>query len=547
MKTELLTEKEIEKAAEFLRQGGLVGIPTETVYGLGANGLNDAAVAAIFEAKGRPQDNPLILHVPSADWLEDYCRNIPESAYALARRFWPGPLTMVLYRKENVPDRVTAGLPTVGMRCPDHAICRAVIEAAGVPVAAPSGNTSGRPSPTTAQHMLEDMEGKIEAIVDGGPCTVGVESTIVDMTCQPPRLLRPGGLPLEDLQEVLGEIEVDPAVRRMMKEGETPRAPGMKYRHYAPKAPVTVVKGEPEATARYIKEQLGAGSGVICFDEYAGLFEGYAVETIGAVRDQAAQARRIFAALRAFDQADVHEIWAQCPEDTGLGLAVTNRLNKAAGFHIIDIIADKKEEPDSLKIKRIGITGPTGAGKTTALKALEALGVCILDADAVYYDLLAESGELKKALTDRYGEGILTVDGSVDRKKLGAIVFADPAALEDLNRITHHFVGEEVDRREAEAQKAGMTTVAIDAIALVESGLAGTCYKVVSVIAPAEVRIQRIMARDGISEEYARSRVNAQKSDEFYRAHSHHVLENDGSLSPEEFYRVAYEYFESIL
>lgn len=337
MKTELLTEKDIQKAAQLLRQGSLVGIPTETVYGLGANGLNDAAVAAIFEAKGRPQDNPLILHVPSAHWLENYCRDVPEAAYTLARQFWPGPLTMVLYRRDNVPDRVTAGLDTVGMRCPDHPVCRAVIEAAGVPVAAPSGNTSGRPSPTTAQHMLEDMEEKIAAVLDGGPCTVGVESTIVDMTCQPPRLLRPGGLPLEALQEVLGEVEVDPAVCRMMKEGEAPRAPGMKYRHYAPKAPVTVVKGEPEAAALYIKRQLKVKSGVICFDEYAKFFSGHVVETIGPAEDQAAQARRIFAALRAFDQADVNEIWAQCPKDTGLGLAVTNRLNKAAGFHIVEV------------------------------------------------------------------------------------------------------------------------------------------------------------------------------------------------------------------
>ena len=198
-------------------------------------------------------------------------------------------------------------------------------------------------------------------------------------------------------------------------------------------------------------------------------------------------------------------------------------------------------------MKRIGITGPTGAGKTTALKALETLGVCILDADAVYYDLLAKSMELKQALVRRYGDEILAQDGSVDRKKLGAIVFADPAALEDLNHITHRFVDEEINRRETEAQAAGMDTVAIDAIALVESGLGATCDRVVSVLAPAEVRVKRIMARDNISEEYARSRVNAQKPDEFYRENSHHVLENDGSLSPDEFYRTAYEYFKSIL
>ena len=212
METKRLSQQDIQTAADLLRAGGLVGIPTETVYGLGANGLDPAAVGRIFQAKGRPQDNPLILHIPGADWLERYCRDIPAAAYELARRFWPGPLTMVLRRRDNVPDQVTAGLDTVGMRCPAHPLCRAVIQAADVPVAAPSGNTSGRPSPTTAAHMLEDMDGRIDAILDGGPCSVGVESTIVDLTCTPPRLLRPGGITLEQLRAALGEVAVDPAV-----------------------------------------------------------------------------------------------------------------------------------------------------------------------------------------------------------------------------------------------------------------------------------------------------------------------------------------------
>lgn len=337
MKTQRLEAADWRRAAEILKRRGLLGIPTETVYGLAANGLDEGAVAKIFEAKGRPQDNPLILHVPNACWLERYCRDIPRAAYTLAERFWPGPLTMVLKRRENVPDRVTAGLDTVGMRCPAHPLTCQVIEAAGVPVAAPSGNTSGRPSPTTAEHMLEDMDGKIDGILFGGACAVGVESTIVDLTSNPPRLLRPGGVTLEQLREVLGDVEVDAAVVRKMGEGEKPRAPGMKYRHYAPDAPVTAVKGTPDRTAAYIVAQLKEKSGVICFDEYANLFEGYAVETIGSAADPEAQARRIFDALRAFDHADVTEIWAQEPDDSGIGLAVTNRLNKAAGFHIIDL------------------------------------------------------------------------------------------------------------------------------------------------------------------------------------------------------------------
>ena len=199
-------EDEIREAARILRRGGLLGIPTETVYGLGANALDEEAVGHIFEAKGRPQDNPLILHVPDAGWLERYCREVPEVAYLLAEKFWPGPLTMILPGKDIVPGRTTGGLSTVGVRCPDHAVTRAIIREAGVPVAAPSGNTSGRPSPTSASDMLEDMDGKIEGIVDGGPCTVGVESTILDLTCQPPRLLRPGGLPLEELEAVVDAV-----------------------------------------------------------------------------------------------------------------------------------------------------------------------------------------------------------------------------------------------------------------------------------------------------------------------------------------------------
>ncbi len=337
MKTKLLTKNDIGIAAEILRAGGLVGIPTETVYGLGANGLDPEAVGRIFTAKGRPQDNPLILHIPDPSWLERYCRNIPPAAYALAEAVWPGPLTMVLQRRENVPNAVTCSLDTVGVRCPGHPLALAVIRAAGVPVAAPSGNLSGRPSPTCARHMLEDMDGRIDAILDGGACGVGVESTIVDLTTSVPRLLRPGGLPLERLEEALGTVAVDRAVTAQLSPGEKPRAPGMKYRHYAPRAPVVVVTGDSRRTARYIRRNLGQHTGVICFDEYAGLFPGCPVEAIGPVSDKARQARRVFDALRAFDSTDVDAIYAQCPGSGGLGLAVANRLKKAAGFQVVDL------------------------------------------------------------------------------------------------------------------------------------------------------------------------------------------------------------------
>ena len=520
----------VAEAAAILRRGGLLGIPTETVYGLGADALNEDAVRRIFEAKGRPQDNPLIIHVPSADWLARYCRDVPDAAYQLAARFWPGPLTMILPRRDIVPLRTTGGLETVGVRCPDHPVTLAIIEAAGVPIAAPSGNTSGRPSPTTAGHMMEDMLGKIEGIVDGGPCTVGVESTILDLTVQPPRLLRPGGLPLEALEQVLGEVAVDDAVRRKMGEGERPRAPGMKYRHYAPKAAVTVVAGPARRSAAYIQQHLPEGAGVICFDEYAPLFAGHVVHRLGPADDKLAQAQHVFDALRTFDDTDVPEIYAQCPDESGLGLAVSNRLKKAAGFHVVDVSP-----------LVIGFTGPTGAGKTSALRALERMGGLVLDCDAVYHELLRTDEPLRAAITAAFGP-VFAPDGSLDRRKLGAAVFADPAEMEKLNAIIFDRLPQELLHR---INDSDAPLIGIDAINLVESGLSRLCRRTVAVLAPTETRVRRIMARDGIPEDYARLRVQAQKPDDFYRTHCTDVLMNDAA-TPDAFETIAHQRLQRI-
>ncbi len=520
----------IAEAAEILRDGGLVGIPTETVYGLGADGLNEDAVRRIFEAKGRPQDNPLILHVPSAAWLERYCENVPQAAYDLAARFWPGPLTMILPRKKCVPLRTTGGLETVGIRCPDHPVTLAIIEAAGVPVAAPSGNTSGRPSPTAMGHMVEDMSGKIDAIVEGGPCRVGVESTIVDLTVTPPRLLRPGGLALEALEAVLGEVQVDKAVREKLAEGEKPRAPGMKYRHYAPKAAVTVVTGSPQRSAAWILGRVKPGDGVLCFDEFAPLFGSCVVQTLGSAGDKAQQARRVFDALRAFDETNAPCIYAQCPNEEGLGLAIGNRLKKAAGFCV--------EDAGSGLI--FGLTGGTGAGKTSALRALERLGGYILDCDALYHEMLRGDAPMKKAITDAFGEVFLP-DGTLDRQKLGNVVFRDPEAMARLNAIVYAHLVPEAARR---AQ--GHEIVGFDAINVIESGMSLLCCRTVGVIAPAQLRVQRIMARDGIDEHYARMRIAAQKSDAFYYEHCTDVLENT-EKSPAAFEEKALAFFTQLI
>lgn len=498
-------EDKISAAAKILREGGLVAIPTETVYGLGANGLDAQAVKRIFEAKGRPQDNPLILHVTGPQWLPRYCRNIPPMAYVLARKFWPGPLTMILQRQSIVPDETTAGLDTVAVRCPNHPVTLAIIREAGVPIAAPSANTSGRPSCTSAQDVLEDMDGKIEGVVDGGPCSVGVESTILDLTCQPPRLLRPGGLPLEDLERLIGHIDVDHAVTAPLQEGEKPKAPGMKYRHYAPKAPVTVVTGAPEASAREIQRRAGKGAGIICFDEYADLFRGMEVHTLGPSGDKLVQAQRVFDALRTFDNSDVTEIYTQCPDNRGLGLAIGNRLKKAAGFHVV--------EADSQRVV-LGITGGTGAGKTSALRAVEALGGQVIDCDAAYHEMLAENEELRNAINEKF-PGVFRSDGSLNRRKLGEEVFARKDRMEQLNEIVFRFLVPEIERR-VEALPDGL--YAIDAVNLLESGLDHLCDQTIAVTAPLELRVRRIMARDGITEQYARLRISAQKADEYYRS-----------------------------
>ena len=526
-------EDKISAAAKILREGGLVGIPTETVYGLGANGLDGKAVKRIFEAKGRPQDNPLILHVTGPQWLPRYCADIPPIAYVLARKFWPGPLTMILKRKPIVPDETTAGLDTVGMRCPNHPVTLAIIREAGVPIAAPSANTSGRPSCTTAQDVLEDMDGKIEGVVDGGPCTVGVESTILDLTCDPPRLLRPGGLPLEALEQIIGPISVDKAVVSPLQEGEQPKAPGMKYRHYAPKAPVTVFTGAPEASAREIARRVGPTTGIICFDEFAHLFPQQEVHTLGPSDDKLAQAQRVFDALRTFDNSGVTEILAQCPDSRGLGLAVGNRLKKAAGFHIV--------ESDSQRIV-LGLTGGTGAGKTSALNAIRELGGEIIDCDAVYHEMLDHDQELRNTINATF-PGVFGPDGKLNRQKLGQEVFAKKERLDKLNSIVFRFLIPELERR-MEGIPDGL--YAIDAINLIESGLDRLCDRTIAVTAPTELRVRRIMARDNITEQYARLRISAQKSDEFYRGKCDLEL-NNGAETAEAFQREAKLFFARLV
>lgn len=343
MRTQILSADSPETAqtaADIIKSGGLVAIPTETVYGLGANGLDENAVAAIFEAKGRPQDNPLILHVAESAEMEAICHDIPEAAYRLAERFWPGPLTMVLPARGCVPKRTTGGLSTVAVRCPDSDITRNIIRLSGVPIAAPSANLSGKPSTTTAQHVFHDHNGRIPLIVDGGPCRVGVESTIVDLTDTRPRLLRPGGITPEQLLEVLGDLVVDKAVTAQIDKDAVVKAPGMKYRHYAPQAPVVIVSGSREKASEYIHAHTQPGDRVLCFEEELSLYADCNPLAYGKEADPATLSAGLFDALRILDDPQVHSVFARCPVGGGVAYAVQNRLKKAAAFHIVDAEAE---------------------------------------------------------------------------------------------------------------------------------------------------------------------------------------------------------------
>lgn len=503
-----------ETAARIIRSGGLVAIPTETVYGLGANGLDPDAVAKIFLAKGRPQDNPLILHVADPEQMTQFCHDIPESAYLLAEKFWPGPLTMILPARDAVPKCTTAGLPTVAIRCPDNEITRQIIRLAGVPIAAPSANISGKPSTTTAQHVLHDHDGRIDCIVDGGPCRVGVESTIIDLTGDRPRLLRPGGITLEAMQQIVGDILIDKAVYASVDKDAVVKAPGMKYRHYAPDCRVLIVDGDIPAAAAYIAQHWQPGNRVLCFEEELADFAPFAPLAYGCEEDPDTLLAGLFAALRELDDPAIGTVFARCPKGSGKALAVQNRLEKAAGFSRINARTHSKI---------IGITGGTGSGKTTALDAIRLLGGTVIDCDAVYHRLLAHDGKLLASIEARF-PGVVE-NGILQRKQLGSIVFHDAQALQDLNAIAHSAVKEEVLRLLPSAP----SLIAIDAIALHESGLSELCDHTVAITAPVQHRISRLIEREGISEAYAQARIAAQKSDACFTSDCDYTLENNGT------------------
>ena len=339
MKTLLLknTEEDIKTAAELLKNGGVVGIPTETVYGLAADALNPEAVKKIFKAKGRPGDNPLIVHICDFSDIErlNLVTKIPDTAKKLADAFWPGPLTMIMKKSDVIPNEVSAGLDTVAIRFPSHKTAQAIIRESGTVLAAPSANISGSPSPTTAQHVMNDMDGKIDAVLDGGASEVGLESTVITLAGDVPRVLRPGGITVEMLESVLGKVEVDDAVLHKLADNVKVASPGMKYKHYAPKAKITILDADSREFTEYVNSQKKEGLFALCFEEDVPFLQ---VPYISLGKDETDQAKHLFAALRELDERGAQEVYARCPSKQGVGLAVYNRLIRAAAYqeHTLD-------------------------------------------------------------------------------------------------------------------------------------------------------------------------------------------------------------------
>ena len=335
-RVEPCTDAALGIAAELIRAGEVVGFPTETVYGLAANALDPEAVMKIFAAKDRPADNPLIVHITDISQLDALISGeMSDTARRLAQVFWPGPLTMIFPKSEVIPDCVSAGLNTVGIRMPSNKDALRFIEACGCPIAAPSANRSGRPSPTTARHVLDDMDGRIHMILDGGECTVGLESTVLDVTGDVPRVLRPGGVTPEQIAAVVGGCRVDESVMRPLKEGEQPRSPGMKYRHYAPEGSLTIFEGDAAEVAEAIcqaYDEAGEGALILALDEHIHLYGDRKVMSLGA--DAHEMARRLFDELRTADEIGARHIFSEAVAGEGIGLAVMNRLGRAAAFNI---------------------------------------------------------------------------------------------------------------------------------------------------------------------------------------------------------------------
>jgi len=507
MNTKILStsEQDLNTAGEIIRNGGLVAFPTETVYGLGANALNEAAVKSIYKAKGRPSDNPLIVHIAEKEDILPLVKALTPQAKAVMDAFFPGPLTIILPKSEQVSRTVSGGLDTVAVRMPQNETAHRLIKAAGVPVAAPSANTSGLPSPTKAKYVMDDMLGKIDAVIDGEDCEFGVESTVLTLAGDTPVILRPGAVTKEMLEKVLGTVEVAKAVTEGMQQNETALSPGMKYKHYAPRAKVIMVNAGKEKYEAFVNMQQNAFA--LCFEE-----DNVTVPkiTFGRENDDLSQAKKLFDALRKADELGAKKVYARIPHKNGIGLAVYNRLIRAAAFHILDL-----EKPFV-----IGLTGQTGAGKGYVGKKLAERGFHVLDTDFYAKKITEKNSPVFPILQEHFGNDII-INGELDRKLLAKRAFENPEKTAVLNGIMHPAI---LDMCRADS----IFPCVLDAPLLFECGGNRLCTAVLAVTAPEDTRLKRIMTRDGITETEARLRMHAQKDEAFYKKHADFTVINDG-------------------
>lgn len=509
---------ELKDAAQFIKNGELVAFPTETVYGLGANALNGQAVKKIFAAKGRPQDNPLIVHIIEIEELYPLVREVTESAKRLAEKYWPGPLTIILPKSDIIPQEVSAGLETVAVRCPSHPVARAFLKAAGVPIAAPSANISGFPSPTAFRYVFDDMNTRIPAIIDGGDCDFGIESTVVTLAANPPRLLRPGAVTLEQLRQVLGQVAVDPAVLNPLADGVKAESPGMKYKHYAPRAEIYIVRGNKDKFVEYVNSHSDEADTVLCFEGEESKMPLPCV-TVGRADEPLTQSHRLFDALRELDERGAKRVFSRAPRENGIGLGVCNRLYRAASFRFLN----------ELKSTVIGITGCTGAGKSTVCAALESEeSTAVVDADKIAHEVTEKGSPVLSLLAARFGDDILDADGALLRHKLAERAFSSEENTRALTEITHPEIIKRC-RAEIDALRGRYSTVLLDAPLLFSSGLDKICDKTVRIIADENIRTARIMKRDGITENEAKKRINAQTEEELLAQHADITIKNNNA------------------
>lgn len=500
-------------AGEILKNGGLVAIPTETVYGLAANALNPVAVKNIYKAKGRPSDNPLIVHVNSVKMVEELATDIPNEFYKLTKAFWPGPLTIILNKNNIIPKETSGGLDTVAFRMPESTTALEIIENANCPIAAPSANISGSPSPTTFKHVYNDMFGRIDAIVKGDDCEFGLESTVLTLCTNPPKILRPGCVSLEEIKEILPSVEYDDGVTTHIEDNQKVSSPGMKYRHYSPNAEIIVSKLSLEGYIKLLNSDKDACA--LCFDGEEQYFCNKAI-AYGKIYNSKSQARNLFSALHKLDELGFKKVYARCPMKKNVGMAVYNRLIRSAGFHEI-----------TPEVQIIGLTGPTGAGKTMVSKEFEKNGYAVIDCDKVTRENETYTINCLNRLRDVFGNDIIE-NGSLNRRKLAEKAFSSKENTIKLNETVFPYIVSAINNKIEAIVNSGNKKILLDAPTLFEANADRFCTHIVAVIADKQTRLKRILSRDNITEIMAYDRMNSQYNDKFYTDRADYVIYNQG-------------------